>query len=91
VIDEGTLLLFAPCIGTVFGSDPDTVPSVYVDDVTRCTVQTDGTPIVPGQDSNHREPVCPACVPIIKAAVGTPTPLTRLFPHARLDLIRLPD
>lgn len=83
------MVLLAPCIrcGVIFGSHPDTVPSVWVNTRTRCPVRPDATPITPGEPGTEREPLCETCAPIIRAAVGRQTPVAELFPLARLDLI----
>lgn len=87
--DEGTLILMAPCVrcGGVFASDPETVPSVWVNTSTRCPVRTDGTAIEPGEPGTEREPLCETCTPIVRAAVGRSAPVLDLFPLARIDLI----
>jgi len=91
--DGPQMLLMALCIrcGVLFGSDPDTVPSVSVHAATRCPVRPDGTQVKPGDIDAHREPLCPACAGFFLAhGVGKRLRMSVLFPHARTDLIRLP-
>jgi len=87
--DEPAMILFAACIvcRKLFASDPDTVPSVWINEETRCPVRPDGTAIKPGETGTTREPLCERCAPIIHAAVGKSCPVLELFPHARIDKI----
>jgi len=89
MFDEPNMVMFAACIicGNTFASDPHTVPSVWVNQETRCPVRPDGTAIEPGENGTTREPLCPRCAPIIHAAVGKSCPVHELFPYARIDKI----
>ena len=88
MFDEGALLV-APCgrCGAVFVSNPDTVPSVWMHQQTRCPLRPDGTDIVPGEPGTAREPLCHGCAKIVHSAVGKRVPVRDLFPRARLDRI----
>ncbi|MFG3701584.1 hypothetical protein ACGF5C_27285 [Micromonospora sp. NPDC047620] len=87
--DTGSMVLIAACIrclATVF-CDPDTVPSVWINYWTRCSLRPDGSDIEPGEPSTTREPLCSDCASVHKSAVGRYLPVRVLFPHARLDRI----
>lgn len=87
--EDERMFLFSPCIrcGTHFISNPNTVPSVWINTATWCPVRPDGSAIEPGEPGTTREPLCPTCVPIIRAAVDKSQPLLELFPLARIDRI----
>ena len=87
------MVLVAPCIRcrTVFASDPQTVPSVWVNLATQSPLRPDASAIEPGEPGTAREPLCEACAPIIRAAAGRRLPLLALFPHARVDRITRPE
>jgi len=90
--EDETMILMAPCIvcGNLFASNPHTVPSVWINDETRCPVRPDGTPINPGEPGTHPEPLCNLCAPVVRAAVGRRIPVAKLFPRARLHRIAPP-
>jgi len=61
--DDETMILIAGCIvcGNLFASNPNTVPSVWVNAETRCPVRPDATPIGPGEPGTQREPLRDRC------------------------------
>ncbi|MFI5497157.1 hypothetical protein [Actinoplanes sp. NPDC051859] len=88
--DEPSILLFANCIRCTAPvvHDPATVPSIWIDTITRCPLRTDGTPITPGAPGTVKEPLCGACASLIRKLNGRPVPVTQLMPGAHHDLIR---
>ncbi|MFF3867094.1 hypothetical protein [Micromonospora sp. NPDC001898] len=74
------------CLNMIF-CDPETVPSVWINDFTRCSLRPDGSDIETGEPGTTREPLCRACMAVFKSADGRPLPVRVLFPHARLDHI----
>ena len=85
----GSMVVIAACIRcqNMTFCDPETVPSVWINAVTRCSLRPDGSDIEPGEPGTMREPLCPACVVVFKSADGRALPVRVLFPHARLDRI----
>ena len=88
--DGPVMVLITPCIrcGGTFMCDPDTVPSVWVNTLTRCPLRPDGTQIEPGEPGTEHEALCLVCAPVVRAGVGQNMPVLQLFPHARIDQIQ---
>jgi endogenous inhibitor of DNA gyrase (YacG/DUF329 family) len=91
-LDEGTMVLFGPCIGcgkqTAWHQDPETIPCVWVHTVTRSPIAPDGHHIVRDEPGTSAEPLCPRCAPIHVAA-GKNQSVARMFATTRWDLIDL--
>jgi len=90
-MSDGVIQLVAPCIrcGVMFIADPETVPSVWVHVLTRCSIQPDGRPIVPCAADTVKEPLCVLCASLFNHINGRSVPLLHLFPRARTDLITI--
>lgn len=86
------MILTGPCIRclTIFQFNAHTVPSVSVNPATRCSLNLDGSPVVPGEGNAVQAQLCPLCEPIHRAAAATPARILDLYPHARTAAINFP-
>jgi hypothetical protein len=89
MMGEAVMEAYGACIrcGHAFGFDPETVPSTSVHPATMCPIRPDGTTLKPGDADAIREPLCPPCVHVFRAAGGKDRPIGELFPLAHLGLI----